>query len=280
MPADSAFILEPSPHTEAAAWIESKPVVSREVFDTLLPDLQGRAFLISGVEDANLAADIRATIADLPRGESWEDSKRVIVGKLGAWFEPKAANARATLLLRTHGFQSYRTAAHAVMVRQAGVFPFWQYLTVGDERVRPSHRALDGIVAPANSPFWDDKPGGWGCRCRKVPILPEEAAEIRAEDSRKPLEEQRILDGPRLAAAEQGRLVRAVRDDQGRLLRDPIHAWPVANPAKVGVAQTLTIPPSDLRSRYDAETWAEFESAAKKQRLADGRTVWEWLNAD
>lgn len=279
MPADDSFFLDPAPHEEAAAWIESKPVVSREVFDSLLPDLQGRAFLVSGIEDANVAADIRATIAELPRGQSWEVSKKAIVQQLGPWFDQKSANARATLLLRTHGFQSFRTTSHAVMTRQAGVFPFWQYLTVGDERVRFSHRALDGIIAPANSPFWDDKPGGWGCRCRKVPLLPDEVEEIQAEDAALPPAERRVLIGPRLKQAESGRLTRAVRDESGRLLRDPIHPWPIANPGKIGVAQTLTISPTELRERYDTQTWSEFEAAARRNKLADGRTVWEWLNA-
>lgn len=277
MPADATFLLEPAPHEQAAAWLEDKPVVAREVFDALLPDLQGRAFLVSGIEDANVVADIRATIAELPRGQSWEASKKAIAEQLGPFFDAKAANARGTLLLRLHGFQSYRTASHAVMQRQKNVFTYWQYLTVGDERVRPSHRALDGIIAPANSPFWDDKPGGWGCRCRKVPLLPEEVEEIEAEDAALPPADRRVLSGPRLAQAEAGRLTRAVRDDSGKLVRDPIHAWPVANPGKVGVAQTLTISPAELRERYDPETWAEFEAAAKRNKLSDGRTVWQWL---
>lgn len=278
MPKDEPFLLEPSPNEQAAEWLKSKPIVSREVFDSLLPDLQGRAFLISGIEDATVAADIRATIAELPRGQSWEASKQTIVDKLGPFFDAKAAAARATLLLRTHGFQAYRTASHAVMERQKNVFTYWQYLTVGDERVRPSHRALDGVIAPANSPFWEDKPGGWGCRCRKVPLLPDEVDEIESDDANLPPAERRVLSGPRLTQAESGRLTRAVRDEAGKFVRDPIHAWPVANPQKIGVAQTLTISPDDLKSRYDSVTWSEFEAASKLNKLADGRTVWQWIS--
>lgn len=46
-------------------------------------------------------------------------------------------------------------------------FPLLKYVTVGDERVRPTHRPLDGIVKPVNDPFWDAwfPPNGWRCRC-------------------------------------------------------------------------------------------------------------------
>jgi SPP1 gp7 family putative phage head morphogenesis protein len=277
MPADASFLLTPVPNEQAAAWIADKPVVSRKTFDTLLPELQARAFVIAGIEDANVVADIRATVAELPAGESWDAQKKQIEAKLGAWFEPQAAASRATLLLRTHGFQAYRTAAHEVMSRQKSAFPFWQYLTVGDERVRPSHRAMDGIIAPANSKFWDDKPGGWGCRCRKAPLTEDEVAEIRREEAAKPVEEKTLLAGPRLRAAEDGRLVRAVRDDRGRLLRDPIQAWPVANPGKIAAPQTLRLNLTELESRYDPATWSDFRRVSRRQRLPDGRSVWQWL---
>lgn len=47
-----------------------------------------------------------------------------------------------------------------------------QYRTVGDERVRISHRMLDRITLPMTSKFWDwyFPPNGWGCRCDVVQV--------------------------------------------------------------------------------------------------------------
>lgn len=41
------------------------------------------------------------------------------------------------------------------------------YQTASDERVRSSHKALDGITLPANDPFWNRyyPPWAWACRC-------------------------------------------------------------------------------------------------------------------
>ena len=40
-------------HAEAIDCIKSKPQVSREVFNQLLPELKARAFVVSGVENAH-----------------------------------------------------------------------------------------------------------------------------------------------------------------------------------------------------------------------------------
>lgn len=63
---------------------------------------------------------------------------------------------------------------HAVASAQMGAN--WQrldlsgngkYSTAGDDRVRDSHRVLDGIIAPWKSEFWaiHYPPNDWGCRC-------------------------------------------------------------------------------------------------------------------
>ena len=47
-----------------------------------------------------------------------------------------------------------------------------QYRTVGDKRVRPMHRLMNGITLPASSRFWDwyFPPNGWNCRCTVVQV--------------------------------------------------------------------------------------------------------------
>lgn len=47
-----------------------------------------------------------------------------------------------------------------------------QYRTVGDDRVRESHRKLDGVTLPPSSKFWDEyfPPNGWRCRCTVVQV--------------------------------------------------------------------------------------------------------------
>ncbi len=81
-------------------------MVSREVFDGLLPDLRARAFVVSGVEVANVVQGIRDRAADLPQGANWDDIKRNLVEELHPFLrnddDPEntiAAERRAEMLL-------------------------------------------------------------------------------------------------------------------------------------------------------------------------------------
>lgn len=303
MPAE--FLFAPTPHTEAIDFIAGKPLVSREVFAGLLPELKARAFTIAGVENAAVCAGIRAKLAQLPAGVPWDKLKKQIADDLHPFLadpeEPGnriAAERRAELLLRTHGFQAYQAAAHEVGERQADVFPFLQYVTMGDGKVRPAHAALNGVVLPRNHEFWKTHtpPWDWGCRCQAIPISADDHADAVAADAKKPEDQQNVL-----SEYAQHDLT-ATR----RLVRNGV-SYNVSSPAEKGKQGAfvshpgdLRLPLADLRNRYDAQTWDEFEKWAKQQAL-DGITtvggplrmeyvrgkteqqgqlanVWEWLN--
>jgi SPP1 gp7 family putative phage head morphogenesis protein len=63
---------------------------------------------------------------------------------------------------------------------RADLYPNLKFSTVGDDRVRGSHAALDGATYPVNDPFWDSHtpPLDWRCRC--VLIQTNEPVEARA----------------------------------------------------------------------------------------------------
>lgn len=66
------------------------------------------------------------------------------------------------------------------------VFPYWEYNTVGDEKVREEHRALNGIVLPHNDKLWDKiyPPNGWNCRCYVVPKMAHEVDKSTFENNK------------------------------------------------------------------------------------------------
>lgn len=63
-----------------------------------------------------------------------------------------------------------------------------QYRTAYDDRVRTSHRKLEGITLPIASKFWDDyfPPNGWNCRCTVVQVRKDKYPE---SDERKALDD-------------------------------------------------------------------------------------------
>lgn len=287
----ASVLLTPVPNEDAAKFIADKPVVSRQVFDQLLPDVKARAMVITGVEDANLVQALRDRLADLPRGADWDTLKTEIATKLSPWLPDEGtadlrgqpserAEKRAEILLRTHGFQAYAAGQHEVMARQWAAFPYWQYQTADDDRVRDSHAVLDGIVLPADSPFWDKHfpPWDWGCRCQVIPLQREDVEDIEAQDERKAPEARRVLDPERRRQLETtGMLNRALPGDNG--LPRPYDVRPPTDRggSYTFTPSTLRMDAEALRSRYAPDVFQTFETMARRQELPQGGTVWSWL---
>lgn len=172
-----------APNAAAAGYIRGKAVISPEAFRDLPDQIKGRAFTIARVSDFDVLRDVAEELARLPEGGDWREIRKGIAARISPFMDETeegaaAGAAKAELLLRVHGFQAYAAARYRQQRATADALPYWQYLTVGDDRVRPEHAALDGKVLRADDPFWDSHypPWDFGCRCL-VAALPADAAE-------------------------------------------------------------------------------------------------------
>lgn len=286
------FLTEPVSHDEAADFIKQKPAVARAVFDNLLPELKARAFTVAGLEQANELQAVRDLIAEIPQGGDWDKIKHEIAAQISPYFvdpdaDPEeqalqvaAGDRRAELLLRLHGFQAYSSAAYRALDEQRDVFPYWQYKSMGDGKVRHTHRALHDVALPAGDPFWNGHypPWEWGCRCQVVGLMDIDVREIREADKGKPLEKQRIIEGEARRQLVEG----------GRLVRGPTEIFDVRTPVQKGQKGAFSWNPGDMhlpleaiKARYDAPVWAAFEAWAKAAPYQPtGETIWNWLEQD
>lgn len=271
------MINEPIPFEEAAKILQDKPAVTRAVFDRLLPELQARAFVITGVDAADALQAARDAIAEIPRGADWRTTKKALIAQLDPWLGD-AAPYRVELLMRWHGYQAYGAANAEHLDANKDLFPFRQYITANDARVRETHAALEGLVLPADSPFWDRHTPPWeyNCRCDVRGITAEEAEEMIAEDTDKDPGGRRVIDGA----------VKDALENQGRLVREVNEIYDVRTPRERGEsgpdwsAKELRIPLDALRARYasDPQTWAAFEAWAKQTKVDEIGTIWEWIS--
>jgi len=301
-----SILTEPVPNEVAAAFVSDKQPMLRKTFDQLLPELKARAICVTGMEDLSAVQRVRDAIAEVPMGGDWEAAKDKIVENLGSLVTSSdpdemaaqiaSAEARAELLLRTHGFQAYAAAEYQSLDEQRDVFPYWEYVSMRDDRVRDSHAALNGLIIPCDSPFWADHfpPWDWGCRCEVRPRTAAEAGEIEAEGKRQINPEdpnavvtpQRVADAHVVKMLEKGQL-----QENGRTLD-------IRAPLNQGKPNAYTWKPGDLRlpldkimTRYDAETTKAFVDFAQRTRIPDGRpagrpdsdalaptrSLWDWL---
>lgn len=83
------------------------------------------------------------------------------------------------------------SATYQRLKEQTDLFAYWEYRTVGDDRVREEHAALDGVILPANDPRWKKiyPPNGWKCRCRVVPRMKAEVVGIDFNSMRRCIDE-------------------------------------------------------------------------------------------
>ena len=174
--------IETFPNEAAVAYIKGKAVADPKNFGNLPNQLKQRAFAVAGIEQLDVVKKIRDTVAKLPEGANWDEVKKEIASLMSTYTggDMKAAKARAEHTLRMQGFQAYAVARHQQQMETARSHPYWMYETVGDNRVRAGHAALDGKVLRADDPWWKTHypPWDWGCRCIVIALDEEDAQEF------------------------------------------------------------------------------------------------------
>ena len=163
---------------DAAGTIRRRALARAETVRELLPEYRARAVSAAGVEDMRVLERIREACASVPEGTDWKTARKAVEAELEG--VSKNARARAEFILRTHVQQARAMAKWRDIQRDADFLPYLMYQTLGDDKVRPSHRALDGKILPANDQFWKTHfpPWDYGCRCVVVQLTEKTAREL------------------------------------------------------------------------------------------------------
>ncbi len=280
------FLFAPLAHEDAVARIAKLPLVPREVMDGLLPELRAYAFTVTGLDVGDQMAKVRDTIKAVPAGElTWAKARKEIAADLADDLGGKASERRAELLLRTHVFRSYAATRYRNLMQQVDVFPYWQYKTHGDGNVRPSHAALNGKIFPAGHEIWQRifPPWDWGCRCLVVPLTRKAAEGIMARGK---LTDQQGADAhllksqivtPQMFTDAEATLI----DKNQRLPNGmPLNRTPTWSDSPWSIPGNVHHDWKLIKARYgdQPEVLAAFETWAKKQEIAPGKTVSMWLD--
>jgi hypothetical protein len=268
------FTFQASPHQEAIRRLKNKPVVSREVFDSLLPSLKTRAFTVTGVEDAKVLRRVRDLLADVPDGKPPKEAIEDIAGELESYLGEEGALSRAETLLNAQTFAAYSASTYQSAQADEDTTHL-QYIH-GDtaEEPTPEHLALDGIILPKDDPFWQTHTGPWGhfgCVCYVRPMNPDLVDLARLQDETRNPEDRNVLEGAQAQQLRQGQITRGTRTFNISPPDDPnAFQW---NPA------SLDIPLADVRQQFeqDPDAWNLFELKARQESVAPGVSLWRAL---
>ena len=165
-------------------------------WDDLRHEAHDRAFMVAGAIGADLLADLgRAVDRAITEGtglEAFRQDFREIVARRGwhGWTgEGTAAGEawRTRVIYRTNAATTYAAGRWAQLME--GGFPLLVYRHGGSREPRPQHLAWDGLILPADHPFWATHapPNGWGCSCYVLGARDEAAARRLGGDPGKSL---------------------------------------------------------------------------------------------
>lgn len=178
---DLSFLFGLKPE-EAIAWFEAKNKNFTTGWDwrEVWREKQAQAFTVAKVMKTDILQDIHSSLQQaMASGETFEKWQRKLEPTLktkGWWGEVvnKATGEIATVgpwRLRTIFDTNVQTALNVghyqTNLANADNRPWWRYVAVRDNRTRPAHAALNGLVFRYDDPFWDSHhpQNGFRCRC-------------------------------------------------------------------------------------------------------------------
>lgn len=155
------------PPAEAIEYFRRKKVLSKKEFEKLKRQAKAAAFTVSGIYEQDVLDAFKQEIESaLEEGRT----KTTIVKKfkeiLNGAGHKMLGNFHLETVMRSNALMAQGVGRRKALEEVSEDLPYWEYSAVGDDRTRPTHQSLDGIIFPANHPFWDTHYPPWGMNCR------------------------------------------------------------------------------------------------------------------
>jgi len=216
------------PPTEAIADFLRRKIVTRAQFDQMTDAAKRQAFTMAGLTRQYTLTRVHSLIGSaLDSGESGrltQKKLRTALANMGIGSKPWHLET----VVRTNTQSAYMAGRHAQLKRVARQRPFWEYSTVGDDRVRPTHAAQNGRIFPQDDAYWNRwfPPNGYNCRCTVISLSQKEAERRGAVVS------QPTTDNPDVGFASRPRNIRKTQALEDRV-QTAITKAPILQPPQL-----------------------------------------------
>lgn len=167
-------------------YIAALTPVAKQTYDGLTAQYQRDAFTLAAASDARMVKKIQEALSEVAAKGGTAADFRAEVLKITDDAGVQQINAFTLDTAFNTAMQKAYSAGRLAQMKEEhmqAALPYWQYWTVGDDRVRPEHAVLDGFCARAIDPVWAKiyPPSGFNCRCSVVPVTADEAPEGSGE---------------------------------------------------------------------------------------------------
>ncbi len=185
------------PFQEAIDFLKDKINVPTRKWDDLWRGMHSRGFMVAGAMKDDIVKDFHDAVNKaIQEGTTLADFRKdfdAIVQKFG-WTYNGARGWRSSLIFNTNLDTSYAAGRWKQMmdpdVRKLRPYLMYRH---GDSIVpRQQHLAWNGLVLPADDPWWKTHapPNGWGCKCYVVSVSMRDIERVGKEgpDKAPPIE--------------------------------------------------------------------------------------------
>lgn len=161
------------PFKEAVDYFRNKVNLPTKTYRDIQHGAHTKAFVVAGATKEDLLADFRAAIDKaISRGTSLQEFRKDFdnIVKQHGWSYKGSRGWRSKTIYATNIQTAYAAGRYKQMTDPDILKrrPYWQYLVGDSKKHRKEHLKLNGLILPANDPFWKTHypPNGWGCKCR------------------------------------------------------------------------------------------------------------------
>lgn len=165
------------PFAEAVRFLRAKKPTPRDVFDTMSDESKQQAFTASRVAKLEVLQGLLESLQEAA------ETGKTLAEFTSEWEATGLTDAHLETIFRTNlqsafGRGRFEQGNDPTIGR---AFWGWRYRTVGDERVRPEHQALDGLTFAKGQNEEVFPPWGFNCRCAAEWITNREAKRLGLE---------------------------------------------------------------------------------------------------
>jgi SPP1 gp7 family putative phage head morphogenesis protein len=170
-------------HDDAVEFMQRRMQLTDEEIDKLRELYTPEATSVSNLFNDTIQRELQKAIADITAdGDHVQEGIRRLRNKLDALGVTSGSPSQLEAIFRTQTQLAYsagRMNANADPAVQEILWGY-EYVTVGDDRVRPEHAVLDGTKLPKDDPRWGEimPPNGWNCRCSVLEIYDTDSYQV------------------------------------------------------------------------------------------------------
>ena len=172
------------PFAEQIAFFRRKLNLPTDAWTDIWAAAHDFSFVVAGANRDDLVADFRAAVDKvIAEGATLADFRKdfdKIVADHG-WDYNGGRNWRSRVIYETNLRTSYQAGRYDQLQEVKQDRPYWRYVhSDAVENPRPQHLAWDGLVLPADDPWWDTHypPNGWGCQCTVEALSEDDLADL------------------------------------------------------------------------------------------------------